>query len=85
MIVDCHGHYTTAPQALWDWRKKQSAGQKPDPLKISDDEIRESIESNQLKLQKERGYDLTFFSPRAGSSSRCRCGGPSRPRAARRW
>jgi 4-oxalmesaconate hydratase len=67
MIVDCHGHYTTAPQALWDWRKKQSAGQKPDPLRISDDEIRDSIEANQLKLQKERGYDLTFFSPRAGS------------------
>jgi 4-oxalmesaconate hydratase len=67
MIVDCHGHYTTAPQALWDWRKKQVAGQKPDVLKISDDEIRESIEKNQLRLQKERGYDVTFFSPRAGS------------------
>ena len=24
MIVDCHGHYTTAPQALWDWRKHRS-------------------------------------------------------------
>jgi len=67
VIVDIHGHYTTAPQALWDWRKKQSAGQKPGPLRISDDEIRETIESNQLKLQKERGSDLTFFSPRAGS------------------
>ena len=67
MIVDIHGHYTTAPQALWDWRKKQSAGQKPGPLRISDDEIRETIEANQLKLQKERGSDLTFFSPRAGS------------------
>ncbi|HWA37006.1 MAG TPA: amidohydrolase family protein [Burkholderiales bacterium] len=67
MIVDCHGHYTTAPQALWDWRKLQVAGKKPDPLKISDGEIRDSIEKNQLKLQKERGYDVTFFSPRAGS------------------
>jgi 4-oxalmesaconate hydratase len=67
VIVDCHGHYTTAPQSLWDWRKKQSAGQKPDALRISDDEIRESIELNQLKLQRERGSDLTFFSPRAGS------------------
>ena len=36
-------------------------------LKISDDEIRESLESAQLKLQRERGSDVTFFSPRAGS------------------
>ena len=67
MIIDCHGHYTTAPQALWDWRKKQVAGQKPDALKISDDQIRESLEGAQLKIQRERGTDLTFFSPRAGS------------------
>jgi 4-oxalmesaconate hydratase len=67
MIVDCHGHYTTAPQALWDWRKLQVAGKKPDAPRISDDEIRESIEKNQLRLQRERGYDVTFFSPRAGS------------------
>ena len=26
MIIDCHGHYTTAPQSLWDWRKRQVAG-----------------------------------------------------------
>ena len=32
---------------------------------MSDDEIRESIEQNQLKLQRERGTDLTIFSPRA--------------------
>jgi 4-oxalmesaconate hydratase len=34
-------------------------------LKISDDEMRETIESNQLKLMKQRGSDLTIFSPRA--------------------
>ena len=34
-------------------------------LKISDDELRESIETNQLRLMKERGSDLTIFSPRA--------------------
>src|SRR5436190_24391236 len=67
MIVDIHGHYTTAPQALWDWRKQQVAGKSPASLKISDDQIRDSLESNQLKLQKERGSDVTFFSPRAGS------------------
>jgi 4-oxalmesaconate hydratase len=52
MIIDIHGHYTTAPKALEDWRNRQIAGIK-DPsampkvseLKISDDELRESIES----------------------------------------
>jgi len=68
MIVDCHGHYTTAPQALWDWRKRQVAEKNfSAPLNISDDEIRESLEKAQLKLQRERGSDVTFFSPRAGS------------------
>ncbi len=51
MIIDVHGHYTTAPKALEDWRNRQIAGIK-DPavkpkageLKISDDELRESIE-----------------------------------------
>ena len=67
MIVDCHGHYTTAPQALWDWRKAQVAGKKPGLFRVGDDEIRESLEKAQLKLQRERGSDVTFFSPRAGS------------------
>ena len=47
MIIDCHGHYTTEPQKLHDFRKQQVAaikdpGQKPSPsaLKISDDELR---------------------------------------------
>ena len=26
MIIDCHGHYTTAPKALEDWRNQQIAG-----------------------------------------------------------
>ncbi|WP_251864539.1 amidohydrolase family protein [Achromobacter sp. Marseille-Q4962] len=72
MIIDCHGHYTTAPQALENWRKRQIAGLK-DPsaaprvsdLRIRDDEIRASIEMNQLRLMRERGCDLTIFSPRA--------------------
>ena len=34
-------------------------------LKISDDELRETIEANQLRLAKERGADFTIFSPRA--------------------
>ncbi len=67
MIVDCHGHYTTAPKTLWEWRKRQVAGGNPGSPRISDDEIRESLEGAQLKLQRERGTDVTFFSPRAGS------------------
>lgn len=72
LIIDCHGHYTTAPKALEDWRNRQIAylntpglGPKVAELKISDDELRESIESNQLRLMRERGADLTIFSPRA--------------------
>ena len=34
---------------------------------ISDDEIRESLEKAQLKLQRERGTDVTIFSPRASA------------------
>ena len=34
-------------------------------LQISDDELRESIASNQLATMRERGSDLTIFSPRA--------------------
>ena len=72
LIIDCHGHYTTAPKSLEEWRNKQIAGIK-DPvlmpkvadLKISDDELRETIELNQLRLMRERGSDLTIFSPRA--------------------
>ena len=72
LIIDVHGHYTTAPKALEEWRNKQIAGIK-DPasmpkvsdLKISDDELRETIETNQLAKMKERGSDITIFSPRA--------------------
>ena len=71
MIIDCHGHYTTAPQSLEDWRNRQIAGirdpsrvPKPSELRIGDDELRASIETNQLRLMKERGSDRTIFSPR---------------------
>ena len=72
MIIDVHGHYTTAPAALGGWRDLQIASLKDaskapttSDLKISDDELRESIETNQLKKMNERGSDLTIFSPRA--------------------
>jgi 4-oxalmesaconate hydratase len=70
MIIDCHGHYTTAPQQHEKWRQTQvqafSEGKKSPPAPpISDDEIRASIVNGQLKIQRERGTDLTIFSPRA--------------------
>jgi len=77
MIIDCHGHYTTAPKALQAYRDAQiaaleSAGKgAPARMKgsvaISDDQIRESLEGAQLKLQRERGTDVTVFSPRASA------------------
>jgi 4-oxalmesaconate hydratase len=67
MVIDCHGHYTTAPRALETFRERQLAN--PDDAipfpHIDDDEIRRSVEGAQLKLQKERGTDRTIFSPRA--------------------
>lgn len=72
MIIDVHGHYTTAPAPLGKWRQAQTAAltdpaQAHDPAgpAISDDQIRESIETNQLRLMDERGIDVTVFSPRA--------------------
>jgi 4-oxalmesaconate hydratase len=69
MIIDIHGHYTTAPRQLAAWRQRQiaSAGVPfTEPLVITDDEIRETIASGQLRLLTERGTDLTLFSPTAG-------------------
>ena len=72
MIIDVHGHYTTAPKALELWRERQIAaidhpGAMPRAaeLSLSDDDIRQTIEANQLARMKERGCDLTIFSPRA--------------------
>jgi 4-oxalmesaconate hydratase len=74
MIIDCHGHYTTAPSGLQRFRDAQiatlddpSAAPSLDSIRISDDEIRASLEGAQLKLQRERGTDLTIFSPRASA------------------
>ena len=74
MIIDIHCHYTTEPQALHLFRDKQLAGL-ADParrptatnlagLSISDEVLIQSVQP-QLKLQKDRGSDLTIFSPRA--------------------
>jgi 4-oxalmesaconate hydratase len=72
VIIDCHGHYTTAPAAHTAWREAQLAAfaehrAAPAYPQISDDDIRETIEANQLRLLRERGADLTIFSPRASA------------------
>ena len=72
LVIDCHGHYTTAPEPHNQWREAQKAafkaGVAPPPYPaISDDEIRETIEANQLRLIRERGADMTIFSPRASA------------------
>ena len=73
MIIDCHGHYTTAPAALQQYRDAQLA-RLTDPAlpvpanpQLSDDEISATIEANQLRIARERGTDLTIFSPRAST------------------
>ena len=48
MIIDCHGHYTTAPDALGAYRERQKAELAEDPLHrhvkgeihVTDDQIR---------------------------------------------
>lgn len=73
LVIDCHGHYTTTPSGVGQWRDAQKAAVAADPdhigqkgaMVVSDDEIRESLEGAQLRLQRERGADLTIFSPRA--------------------
>ena len=79
MIIDCHGHYTTAPKQLQTYRDAQIEGLKDlskprtmGTLDISDDQIRESLEGAQLKFQRERGTDVTIFSPRASATGTMR-------------
>jgi 4-oxalmesaconate hydratase len=71
MIIDIHGHYTTEPQALFQFRDKQLAGladpgRKPssEDLGITDEQLVKSVQP-QLDFQKARGSDVTIFSPRA--------------------
>ena len=73
MIIDCHGHYTTTPPGVGAWREAQKSAlasnpdheSRPGRMDVGDDEIRQSIKDNQLKMQKARGTDVTIFSPRA--------------------
>ena len=60
MIIDCHGHYTTMPDRVNNFRKAQLEAfdkkeKDPDAPICSDDEIRETLVDAQLKMQAERG------------------------------
>ena len=70
MIIDIHGHYTTAPGQLQAFRDAQlaavkSGGPAATMAPVSDDHLRESVEGNQLRVLRERGGDLMVFSPKA--------------------
>ena len=73
MIVDCHGHYTTTPAAHAAFRQAQLARLADPSLavptrpEIADEDIRTSVEDNQLAFLRERGGDLMIFSPQASA------------------
>jgi len=73
MVIDCHGHYTTAPKELQAFRDSQIAALKDPSMarprtlaSLTDDQLRESVQP-QLKFQNDRGTDVTIFSPRASA------------------
>ena len=71
LVIDCHGHFTTEPAEFHAFRRAQldhaaGGGPRPSPFPgIGDDELRDIIADNQLRLQQERGTDITVLSPRA--------------------
>ncbi len=73
MIIDCHGHFTTTPSAHQHFRDAQLAWLAdpslpvPHPAAIGDEDLRRSVEDNQLRLLRERGGDLMLFSPKASA------------------
>jgi 4-oxalmesaconate hydratase len=76
MIIDCHGHFTTVPKSFRDWRARQvdaandpaNAPSRTAPT-CPTTRSAKAIGNGQLKLQQERGSDLTLFSPIAGLMS----------------
>jgi 4-oxalmesaconate hydratase len=72
VIVDAHGHYTTAPRAHENYRLRlreasDAAAPLPPTPAISDDELRESVEGNQLRILRERGEDAMLLAPKASA------------------
>ena len=89
MIIDCHGHYTTEPKDLHRFRKDQTEAAKNKAalppragLKMSDDEIRASIEGTSSSCSASAA-PTSRSSRRAppawattSATSRCRRNGP---------
>jgi 4-oxalmesaconate hydratase len=73
VIIDIHGHYTTAPTEHDRFRQAQLArladasAPVPRTPSISDDALRDSVETKQLTLMRERGTDLMILSPKASA------------------
>jgi 4-oxalmesaconate hydratase len=69
MIIDCHGHFTTAPDAHENYWTElmESSGSLPSAPIISDDAIAEALTGNQLRVAAQRGIDLTLLSPKASA------------------
>lgn len=71
MIIDVHGHFTTAPPALQEFRDAQlaalSEGRASAPRMVwpDDAELRAAVEHHQLRVLRERGGDVVALSPRA--------------------
>ena len=72
LVIDCHGHFTTEPVEFHAFRQSQldyvagrEADSSPNTRGIPDDELHRIITDNQLRVQIERGTDVTVLSPRA--------------------
>jgi 4-oxalmesaconate hydratase len=71
LAIDCHGHFTSEPPEFRAFRDAQIAFaegrtfERPVYSGIDDDDLRPIVEQNQLRMQRERGSDLTILSPRA--------------------
>ncbi|MFJ7271901.1 amidohydrolase family protein [Streptomyces sp. NPDC099050] len=68
MIIDCHGHFTTAPAQLAEWRDRQiaavgSPADAPDPdgLVITDDDLRRAVEGHHTTGAHYMNADTTAF------------------------
>lgn len=86
MIIDCHGHFTTVPEAHTRWRRAQLAAyddgaEAPPYPTIVDEEITAAVVPRQLALMDQRGIDVTLFSPQASAQAHHR----GDPRVSAAW
>ena len=74
VIIDCHGHYTTTPPGVGAWRDAQVAEVERDPSHVGTrgshrpcptTRSARASRARSCEFQRERGSDLTLFSPRA--------------------